>query len=453
MPLYIAENGNLKKSNLIDPLGGPFSPAHAQLRSEEVQELLSKPPGWMVRWGITVIFALIAVLFMLSWIVKYPDVIPAKVTLTSPEPPASIVAHSTGKIDQLLVQAHQPAKAGQVLAILENPATYADVMALQDVLRSVNSAALSTEANAIAAITDKDLHLGELQGDFSALVQSYHDYAFFVETDYHAQSIAAIEQQIQSYQQLRRTLNDQTSLSKRDLSLTQKRFSTDSLLHSGQVIADVDLETSESTLLQKKNTYLQTNTSRINSDIQLSELRKTVMDLRIEAREQSDKLLTALQQNIARLESQLKTWEQKYVLRSPIAGKVSFHKFRAVHQHVKAGDEVMTVVPDETQLFCTAHLPVAGAGKVKTGQRVLVKFDHFPYQEYGYVTGKVTTISLLPRDSSYVIGIDLPEGLQTNYGKGLAFRQEMQGSAEVITDDLRVAERFFYQLRKGFTKE
>ena len=43
--------------------------------------------------------------------------------------------------------------------------------------------------------------------------------------------------------------------------------------------------------------------------------------------------------------------------------------------------------------------------------------------------------------------VEFPNGLKTNYGKKLEFGQEMQGSAEIITDDIRLIERFFNPIK------
>ena len=38
-----------------------------ELRSEEVQEILTKVPNWMIRWGNTLFLVLIGMLLLLSW--------------------------------------------------------------------------------------------------------------------------------------------------------------------------------------------------------------------------------------------------------------------------------------------------------------------------------------------------------------------------------------------------
>ena len=45
-----------------------------ELRSDEVQDILSKIPNWMIRYGSTLFFALLLLVLSLSWIIKYPDI-------------------------------------------------------------------------------------------------------------------------------------------------------------------------------------------------------------------------------------------------------------------------------------------------------------------------------------------------------------------------------------------
>ena len=50
-------------------------------------------------------------------------------------------------------------------------------------------------------------------------------------------------------------------------------------------------------------------------------------------------------------------------------------------------------------------------------------------------------------DINYLIDVELPQELITTYNKTIDFRQEMKGTADIVTEDLRLIERFFYQLR------
>jgi hypothetical protein len=74
--------------------------------------------------------------------------------------------------------------------------------------------------------------------------------------------------------------------------------------------------------------------------------------------------------------------------------------------------------------------------------------DNYRFQEYGILEGKVQNISLVPDEKgNYYVDIILPKGLKTSYNKQLPFDKELKGK-EIVTEDLRLIERFFYQIRK-----
>jgi hypothetical protein len=109
----------------------------------------------------------------------------------------------------------------------------------------------------------------------------------------------------------------------------------------------------------------------------------------------------------------------------------------------------MTVVPEGLQSpIGKLALPLANSGKVKPDQTVYIRLDNYPYQEYGLLKGVVSTIAPVPRAAHYAMEVALPDGLVTSFGRRLEFRQEMQGQAGIVTEDLRLLERIFYQIRK-----
>ncbi|MFM8743183.1 MAG: hypothetical protein ACKODM_07655, partial [Cytophagales bacterium] len=68
--------------------------------------------------------------------------------------------------------------------------------------------------------------------------------------------------------------------------------------------------------------------------------------------------------------------------------------------------------------------------------------------EFGMLQGKIESISDVPEKEKYTVYISLPKGMTSSYNRQLAFRPQLQGETEIITEDLRVLERVFYQLRK-----
>ena len=109
-------------------------PDNLNLRSEEVQEILGRPPRRIVRVGISVIFVVVAGLFVGSYFLKYPDILPAPITVTTENLPAGVMAMTTGKIDTIAVAEKQTVREGELLAVIRNPAKLEDVMAVKRML-------------------------------------------------------------------------------------------------------------------------------------------------------------------------------------------------------------------------------------------------------------------------------------------------------------------------------
>lgn len=67
--------------------------------------------------------------------------------------------------------------------------------------------------------------------------------------------------------------------------------------------------------------------------------------------------------------------------------------------------------------------------------------------EYGMLKGSIQNISLVPSENFYSVEVEFPNGMLTNYERTLAFHQKMQGSAEIITEDIRLMERILMPIR------
>ncbi|MNQ48037.1 hypothetical protein D3C85_619010 [compost metagenome] len=69
------------------------------------------------------------------------------------------------------------------------------------------------------------------------------------------------------------------------------------------------------------------------------------------------------------------------------------------------------------------------------------------------LNGKIKNISLTPDEEGNLrIDVVLPRRLETSYNKTIPFQQEMSGSAEIVTEDLRLTERLLYQFREVFRR-
>ncbi|MFN7654975.1 MAG: HlyD family efflux transporter periplasmic adaptor subunit [Cyclobacteriaceae bacterium] len=146
--------------------------------------------------------------------------------------------------------------------------------------------------------------------------------------------------------------------------------------------------------------------------------------------------------------AQSKKWKENYIFQAPVAGSLAYLGFIENDQFVDSGKPLFAVLPFSNQLVAIAEMPVTGAGKVKVGQEVNIRLHNYPSEQFGMLQGKIESISHVPEKEKYTVYISMPNGMTSSYNKPLVFRPQLYGDTEIITEDLRVLERVFYQVRK-----
>lgn len=424
-----------------------------ELRSEGVQEILGIIPSWIVRWGMVLFFLLICLILFGSWIFKYPHVVKSRIIITTENPPSRAISRTDGRIMALFVNDNQFVEKGQTLALIENTASYEDVKLLKVWVDSFRQISLESPG-AVFMEFPRNLNLGDAQSFYASFLKNYDDLRNFIRLDYHDQKIASMEQEIERYRAYSWTLKKQSRILASERDLSQNQFTRDSTLYSQGVIPAADYEKSRSELLQKQRAYEQSRTEIVDADIQISRLEQQILDLRLQKNDEYEKLKLAVSESFENLTSEIGRWEQNFVLKTTVSGFVSFTKIWSENQNVSEGDLVMTVIPDNSgEMIGKIELQAQGAGKVEANQEVKIKFDNFPYMEYGMVTGVVRSISLATTDNAYSLVVSLPEGLKTNYGDRIQFSQDMQGNAEIITNEESLLERIVNPVKSVIMKQ
>lgn len=425
-----------------------------ELRSEEVQEVMSQIPSWILRRGISMLFIIVLLLLIGSWFFKYPDVIRAEITVTSLEPPANIITRSTGKIDTIYVTNNQRVVSNSPLAAIQNPANSNDMLLLVQIMREWDTFGYS-ERNVQKILTGKSMALGTIQSVFASFLTSLNDYQNYKTLNYYPQKIASQRQQLVVQREYYSRIIKQEPVISEQFRTSKNIFDRDSVLLAKNVISGNEYDISKNSFLQNKQAYLSFNASLKQSELQLMQGEENLLDLQQQATELERKFQLSLQNAAEALNAQIKAWERDYLLVSPIDGIVTQMGIWSSNQNVNTGEIVFTVIPSQQDTpKGKAMLPVQGAGKVKIGQRVNVRINNFPDQEFGYLIGKVESISSTPTaEGFYVVEIGFPNGMHTNYGEKLPITQQMLGSADIITEDLRLLERFLMPIKKIFKNQ
>jgi len=422
-----------------------------ELRSEDVQEILNAVPNWMIRWGNLLVLMLIVMLLGISWFVKYPDIITADAMITTQIPPQKVYAKTTGTLTAILVIDNDLVKRNQPLAIIENTANYKDVYILKSVIDTIkiNNQSFNFPINDLPM-----LFLGEIESQFALFENSYIQYKLNSELQPFSNEALANTFSISELNRRLRSLLAQRDINKTELEFKQKDLERSKTLYEKGIISTQDYENKQLEIAQAQRNYknFESSISQIRESI--SNAHRTSKGSEINRIKEEMVLLKNVIQSFNQLKKSIKDWENRYVLKSNINGKVSFLNYWNVNQTVNQGDLVFTIIPNENSAFIAKlKSPAQNSGKIKTGQQVNIKLENYPDTEFGTLQGAIKSISLVPNnEGQYLIDVSLPKTLITSYNKTIDFKQEMRGAAEIVTDDLRLIERFFYQFKNVLNK-
>ncbi len=420
-----------------------------ELRSEEVQDIMGQIPPWILRWGITLIFILLAIFFVGSYFFKYPDALTAEVTLTTASPPVELYTRSTGKLEFISVTNKQHVNAGAILAVIDNTANFSDVELFNYLFSKWERGEISAcEFNNI--ISRRNWQLGDLQVPFGDFCKSIKDYILYQEFNYYPKKIALKAKQDKKQHEMDFRQRIGMEMNKRQALIAGHIYHRDSLLYIKRINTGEEYDRALQTYLQSRQTIVNDTNSQKQMEMRHLQDQETLLDLKQQYKETHEQCVLALSNSANQLDAQIKIWERNYVVKSPISGYVNLMSVWSSNQSVTAGDLIFIVIPEHSNATIgRAKLPATGAGKVKIGQSVDVRINNYPDQEFGFLSGKVNNISEIPdKDGNYFIEITFPNGLITNYGKRLPPSKQMSGTAQIIIRDIRLLERFIQPLEK-----
>lgn len=183
------------------------------------------------------------------------------------------------------------------------------------------------------------------------------------------------------------------------------------IIKSENLISDFDCRNEQSKLLNKKLTLPQTNASIISNENQQNEKEKELVELENTIRQQK----SVSQQALFTFNSQLDEWRKKHLLIAPMAGKVTFTSFTEISQQLQANQTVCFINPENTQCYAEVVIPQTNLGKAAIGQKVLLRFAAYPYQEYGSVTARIEFISNVSGEKGYLAKVAIAKNLITTY--------------------------------------
>lgn len=414
--------------------------------SEEIQYIISTPPAWLVRWGLTGFLGILCLVLYLSYLIEYPQTVQASFRLTSTDAPKAIQSKIESRLMRLLVKDGEKVQKDQVLAYLESNAEASQILTLGQYTDSLyriiaGNAPENLTNTAIPAFSN----LGELQRDFQTFAQVATQFSAFLSQAFYVQKRSLLQKDLKDLEALYQNLLTQQSIQQQEYELARQENMIQNQLATQKVIAPLELKREDAKLLAKKLPLQNIESALIQNQSAQTNKQKEILELAQLVSEQKNTFIQAIQT----LKSAIDDWEKKYLIKSPLAGKIRFAGFLQEKQTVTANQTLFFVENQSQHYYGEANIPQYNFGKIKVGQKVLIKFASYPFAEYGLVIGKIDFIAEIPQnDSIFLAKVILTNGLNTNYQQKITFKPHLKATAEIITQNRRLIEVPLQELRK-----
>ena len=407
--------------------------------TDDMQDIITTVPSWILRWGITLFFGIIILIVGLSALIHYPDIVNASLKIDSPNSPKPVVAKVSGKLVKLLVKENETVKAGQPLAYIESTAKHEQVISLLDHLKHLQELVQLNKpfANSFFNKAD-DTQLGELQASYQTFFQEYLTYQASVQNGFYVQKRAYLQKDLSDLNKQEIQLQAEKQIQQQDFKLAEDEYKMHQKLAQERVETSAELRQQESKYLAKKSPLIQTDASLVTANTNYSAKEKEILELDNQLVEEKSKFSQALNSLI----SEADDWVSKYVLTASQPGKLSFAGIVQENQVLAANQEVFYINPGNEEFFGEMAIPQNNLGKVKEGQEVLIKLKSYPFEEYGMLKGKIKYISDVPyKDSVFISRVDFKVRKVSDMKRTIHLKQGMMADAEIVTQDATILQR------------
>lgn len=428
-----------------------FLPAHL--------ELIETPASPTARWTMRIIIALFCVAVLWATLGEL-DIVAVAPGRTVVDSRTKIVQPAdAGVVRRILVRDGQQVQAGQVLITLDATSTGADVAKAGDALLNARMTALRLRAlsdaldngAAPAFRANADLPAGRVDAEL-ALTRS--QYAALEARRHNLQAIIAQRRaELETTQAAVQPLEELARISKLRADDYRSLLDGNYVGRHDYLLREQERIAGERDLATQRNRVQEVRSALLAAE---EELRVLVTDFR----QQTLDGLRAAQEQMGQMAPEVSRSGQRdhqMTLRAPVAGTVQQLAVHTLGGVVTPAQPLLAVVPSEEALEVEATILNKDIGFVRTGQPVTVKVESFPYTRYGYLTGRVVSVSHDAMQDEklglvFPVRVKLDKASLQIDGVSVRLSAGMNLSAEIKTGKRRVIDYLLSPLQQHTTE-
>ncbi|MGJ5631513.1 HlyD family efflux transporter periplasmic adaptor subunit [Nostoc sp. CALU 1950] len=471
--------------------------------ADATKDLLDSLPQVWTRGLLYFLVVFVSIVLPWAMLSKVDETGTARGRIEPKEKTIKLDAAVAGTVAEISVKEGELVKKGQTLLLLDSELVKAELQQTQDKLEGQLNrlTQLSSSKNQLFV----SLATQEQQNQFQQLEKQ-------AQIDQARQNLKVIasayslhkEEKLSQVNQAKQTLEQsQNSKKLNEVSLTiaQRELERYQKAFKEGIAAEINVVDKEDALQERLKLYEQTKSDIQQSKLRLSEQKSSYeqsirqakadieqAELRLKEEERSYQTLTRSGQlALLKIEEQQKSLATEITsLKAEISQsnrQIESLKFQLRQREIKAttsgtlfqlpiekagavvqpGTMVAEIAPLNSPLIIRAQMATTESGSLRTGLPVKIKFDAYPFQDYGIVSGELIKISSTTREidtpngkvATYNLDIALKQNCVQSANKCIPFRPGDTATAEVIVRQRRIIDFLldpFKQLQQGGVK-
>lgn len=412
------------------------------IHSEDLQEIITKPPSWLMKRGISFVLLTVLLIIGLSVFIRYPEMVQVSMKFSTSNAPKALVSKVNGNLVKILAKEGQWVEKNTDIAYVESIADHRQVIDILSRLKAIrNSGASMQDLTDLVAPTELDL--GELQGSYQNFYTAYLNYKAVNREGILQKRKLFIQNEVQYVNDQNARTEEIYKLQKDELALAEAEYEKYRLLAEKRIISPLELQRKKAVLLAKRQVIPQMENTLISNRSALSAKGKELSEIDNQIIEEEKKFY----QSLNTLISDAENWKKQYVITAPSAGYLVYGDFLQENQLHKTGDILFYINAGKNDYYGEVLIPQAASSRVKKEQKVMIRVRSYPYQEYGYLKGKVDYISDIPvKDSLFFSRVTL---VRTDADSVIKLKPGILADAEIITEDQSIFRRIWLNLTKS----
>lgn len=396
---------------------------------------------WLLKNGLTVAFVFLSIFCLLAITIPYPEKIETRVIIGSDNGPTPIISNTGGKITALKIRNNQQVIKGQELALIESETNLEQTLKLETELYKISRLKYNENSTFDCAEYNE---MGNLQQPLENLCDALASYQLDQENQYFYKLQQSITKDVERLKEKKIKLKNELIIKNELLGISEHIYGVSQELLTKKAISNFDELREKEKLLERKTFIQQSEALVIQNDNTISEKE---IQLKTEEYLHKQKYVT-LKIRARKLLNGIQQWKHNYIIKSAMDGRIALTSYLERGQLIKEKQTIGFIIPHGSKYYGQTVLNQPNLARVRKGQSVYLRFDAYPYLQYGEMPGRIDEISQIPGENGYLTKISIPQNLTTDSKTRVTYREGLTATGLIITDDLTIAERLWYSLLK-----